>query len=73
MDFFGFISKISFSSESFASLVFFVMAALTAIVSVIFFFHWRKYGMGGIILAITELVYLGVAATLLGVAFFGIN
>ena len=73
MNFLGFLDKVSFSSEAFASLVFFVIAVVTAIVSVVFFFHWRKYGMGGKVLALTEGVYLVVAALLLVAAFAGIN
>jgi len=71
---FDFVTKVSFTASGFAHLVFFVMAALTAIVSVVFFFHWRKYAVGSTgVIAITEVVYLAVSVVLLGVAFFSLN
>lgn len=74
MDFpFAIISGISFTSEGFAHLVFFVMALATAVISVILFFHWRKYGMGGKVLAFTEAAYLAGAVLFLVTAFFAIR
>lgn len=74
MDFpFEFINKISFTPESVADLLFFAVAMIVAVVSIILFFHWRKYGMGGAILALTELVYLAVSAVLLATAFFSLK
>lgn len=59
-----------FSAASIADLIFFFAAALVAIISVVLFFHWRRYGMGGAVFAVMEMVYLGGAAVLLAVAFF---
>lgn len=64
---------LTFSAQGIASLLFFLAAAFTAVTSVILFFHWRKYGLGGTILAIIEFVYLGVSAALLLFAFFSLN
>lgn len=69
-DIFGWFS---FSGQAVAHLAFFLMATFTAVVSLILFFHWRKYGMGGAILALTELIYLAVSGVLLAVAFYAIN
>jgi len=62
-----------FSGEALADFIFFLIAGFTAVISVVFFFHWRKYGMSGAVFAIAEFVYLGVSATLLAVAFFSLN
>ncbi len=69
---FSIVSKVSFSSANFALLVFFLIALVTCVMSVIFFFHWRKYGMGGKVLALAEFGYLGVAVWLLVTAYFNI-
>ncbi|MFA6269933.1 MAG: hypothetical protein WC657_01865 [Candidatus Paceibacterota bacterium] len=69
-DIFGWFT---FSGEALADLLFFVMAAFTAGVSLVLFFHWRRYGMGGSKLAFTELIYLVVAVALLATAFFALN
>lgn len=69
-DIFG---KISFSGEAIADLVFFLIAGFTAVISVVFFFHWRKYGLGGTMFALAEFVYLGVSVVLLAIAFFSLN
>ena len=61
------------TAESVADFIFFVVAGITAIISVVLFFHWRKYSLGGAVVAIIELIYLAVAVTLLGAAFFAIN
>jgi hypothetical protein len=60
------------SGEFIAHLLFFLIALFTLILSLVLFFHWRKYGLGGGVLAITELVYLGVSLFLLTTAFFAI-
>lgn len=63
----------SFSGEALGHLVFFLMAGFTAVISLILFFHWRRYGLGGATLAFTELVYLAVSVALLTVAFLALN
>ena len=70
---FEIISKISFSPTSIANMLFFLVAGFVAIVSIILFFHWRKYAVeGGAILAFTELAYLSVSVLLLAVSFFAL-
>ena len=54
-------------------LLFFIMAGFAAVISIILFFHWRKYGMGGAVLAITEIIYLAVALLLLTTAFVSLS
>ena len=55
-----------------ADLIFFLAAAFAGVTSIILFFHWKKYGMGGKVLALTELVYLIGAASLVLAAFLNI-
>lgn len=69
----GIGDKISFSGEVVADLLFFLCTLVAALASIIMFFHWRKYGMGGPVLAITEVVYISVSAVLLATAFFSLN
>jgi hypothetical protein len=61
------------SADAFASLAFFLSATFVLIVTLVMFFHWRKYGLGGPVLALVEVVYLSVSAVLLAVAFFSLN
>lgn len=68
-----FFGGISFSAKAIADLIFFLAATVAAVMSLILFFHWRKYGMGGAMLAFVELVYLGISAALLAVAFFSLK
>jgi|GEM_PF-2353626 len=67
------LGKISFSIKSIADLVLFLVATFTAIATIILFFHWKKYGMGGVSLAFAELIYLVVSVVLIVVAFLAIN
>jgi hypothetical protein len=67
------LGGLSFSSRALADISFFAMALFAAVMSAILFFHWRKYGMGGATLALTELVYLAVSVSLLAIAFFALN
>lgn len=69
----GFISQIDFSFALLSKLVFAIIALLALIMSLVLFFHWRRYGMGGIVLGITETVYLVVTVLLLGSAFFSLQ
>ena len=67
------LDKISLSGESVSDLVLFIVAAFTAISSLVMFFHWRRYGMGGAALALMEIVYIVVAVVLIVVAFLNLN
>jgi hypothetical protein len=67
--FLNIFNKISFSGNAIADLAFFAAAAFTAVTSVILFFHWRKYGLGGKALILAEFLYFGIAAVLLAAAF----
>jgi hypothetical protein len=67
------LSQISLTGKSLADLVLFLVSAFTAIVTIILFFHWKKYGMGGASLAFMELIYLVVSAVLIVTAFMAIN
>lgn len=68
----GIVEYIMSSSYMIAYIVFCIVAVIAIIFSIVFLFHWRKYGMGGVVLAFMELLYLVVAAALLLVAFFSI-
>jgi hypothetical protein len=70
LDTFG---SISFSATSFASLVFMLVSLFTLVSTIVLFFHWKKYGMGGAVIALMEVVYLGGSAALLAVAFFSLK
>ncbi len=70
---FNLLSGVNITSRGLAHLVFFLVALVVAIFSLIFFFHWRKYGMGGKVLALTELCYIVVAVGLLALAFINIS
>jgi len=72
-DFLNLPFSLTFSGEALADFLFFIVAGLTAVFSLILFFHWRKYGLGSAVLAITELVYLVGAAVLLFIAFLSLN
>lgn len=65
---------ISLSGQSVAYLVFFLVAIIAAVVSVILFFHWRKYGVGsGRAFALVEVAYLLGVVVFLGTAFLSLN
>lgn len=64
---------ISFSSESVAELVLFLVAAFTAVVSIVMFFHWKRYGMGGAALAFMEVLYIVVSIVFIIIAFLSLN
>lgn len=66
-------SKIFSSPDTLASAILFVVSAFAALISAAFVFHWRKYGMGGKVLALTEIIYLVVCALLISSAFLSIN
>jgi hypothetical protein len=63
----------SFSAKGAADLLFFIAAFFAAVVSLVLFYHWRRYGFGGAALAITELVYLTGSVLLLSTAFFALQ
>jgi len=63
----------SFSGNSVANLILFFVATFTAVVTLVLFFHWKKYGMGGASLAFMELAYLVVSVVLIVIAFLAIN
>jgi len=67
------LGKISLSGKSVSDLVLFIVAAFTAIASLVMFYHWKKYGMGGATLALMEIVYIVVAVMLIVVAFLSLN
>ncbi|OHB14743.1 MAG: hypothetical protein A2431_00195 [Candidatus Zambryskibacteria bacterium RIFOXYC1_FULL_39_10] len=67
------LGKVSLSGKSVSDLILFLVAAFTAIASLVMFFHWRRYGMGGATLALMEIVYVVVAVMLIVVAFLSLN
>jgi len=70
---FNIFNPTSFSGKSVADLILFLVAAFTAIASLVMFFHWKKYGMSGATLAFMELVYISVSVLLIVVAFLSLN
>lgn len=64
---------ISFNAKGAADLLFFTAAFFAAVVSLVLFYHWRRYGFGGTALALTELVYLVGCVVLLSTAFFALQ
>lgn len=69
---FRLVEYIMSSSYMIAYIVFCIVAVIALIFSLVFLFHWRKYGMGGVVLTTMELLYLVVAAILLLIAFLSI-
>lgn len=67
------LNNININSGSIASLLFLFVIIFVAIVSVILFFHWRRYGISKVFFAFVEVVYLGICAVLISVAFFSLN
>lgn len=70
MDLFQILNSINISWEGFADLIFAGVSISALIVTLIFLFHWKRYGMGGFFLAVMEVLYVVVAIILLSVAFF---
>ena len=68
LDFFG----IPIDGLRIAELVFTLSIVVAGIFSVVLFFHWRKYAMGGALVAAVEAAYLLVSVLLISVAFFSI-
>jgi len=73
VNFFNFFENMTFSGKAIADLTFFIISGLVAVFSLILFFHWKRYGMGGFVLAITEMIYIIVAISLLLGAFLALN
>lgn len=65
--------SISFSPKAIVDLVFFVVSLFVAVMSVILFFHWQKYGMGGRVLRIFEALYFVGAVFFIVMAFINLN
>jgi hypothetical protein len=64
-----FISKLHFSGVAIADLLFSLLALFTAIISLVLFFHWRRFAVGGVWLTFMEVIYLAGAALLLLMVF----
>lgn len=73
MDLFQILNSINLSWEGFADLIFAGVSLLTLLISIIFFFHWKRYGMGGFFLAVMEIVYAVAVVLLLSTAFFALK
>lgn len=67
------LGKVSLSGKSISDLILFIVAAFTAIASLVMFFHWGKYGMGGAALALMEILYVVVSVALVVTAFLSLN
>lgn len=67
------LSRLNWSYGSIAGLVFSLVTVFVAVISVILFFHWRRYGISKAFFAAVEVVYLGVSVLLLSAAFFSLN
>lgn len=66
------IPSIFLNGNTIATLVFLFVVLFCAGATIIMFFHWKKYGMGGAKLAMAETIYLTVSVVLLTVAFFNL-
>lgn len=53
--------------------IFTLVSVFALAATIVLFFHWKKYGMGGAAITLAETVYLAVSASLLAIAFFSIN
>lgn len=56
-----------------ADLIFFLVVGLVALISIILYFHWKKYSLGGPLVAFMEILYVVVCVTLLATAFYSLN
>ena len=65
--------QLHFSGNTLADLVFALAALMALIFSLVLFFHWRKYGMGGKVLATMEVFYLVGVVLFLATAFLALN
>lgn len=72
MELFTFLASLNFSWEGLADLVFAGVSLFALMISLVFLFHWKRYGMGGFFLAVMEIVYLVVAIILLTTAFYAL-
>lgn len=63
----------SISGNAVADLVFFLVALVAGIISLILFFHWRRYSLGGKFLALMEVIYLTGTVAFLLIAFYSLN
>lgn len=67
------LSRLNWGYGSISGLVFSLVTVFVAVVSIVLFFHWRRYGISKAFFAFVEVVYLGVCAILLSIAFFSLN
>ncbi len=61
------------SIESVASIVFFLVIFFIGIVSIIMFYHWKKYGFLNKTFIVTEIIYFSVVVLLVSTAFVGLK
>ena len=61
------------SIESVASIVFFLVISFVAIISIIIFYHWKKYGFWNKTFIVTEIIYFSVLVVLVSTAFLGLK
>ncbi|MEK7642775.1 MAG: hypothetical protein AAB392_03185 [Patescibacteria group bacterium] len=70
---YNFLFNLKIEAGDVASFVFWAIFLFVLVVFCVVLYHWRKYGLGGPILVIAELVYIGVSALLLIFAYFSLN
>lgn len=72
VDLSGNIFSLSFTGAALAHFAFFIISAFAATMSVVFFYHWKKYSRGGAVMAVAEISYVLVSIILLATAFFAL-
>ena len=60
------------NGRSILHIAFLVVVLFSAGASIVIFYHWKRYGMGGAKLALIETIYLTVAVILLSIGFFNL-
>lgn len=61
------------SIELIANLVFFLVILFAGVISIIMFYHWKKYSFSGKSFIVAELIYLFVVVVLVTTAFLGLK
>ena len=63
------ISNWDISSQRIADIIFMLTVGMSAIFTIIFYYHWRKYGMGGARIHTMEIVYIVGLILLIAISF----
>lgn len=65
--------ELNLSATSIASFIFWLVTFLVFVISLIMFFHWRKYSLSKKVIILTETVYLSGCFLFILLAFLALN